>query len=58
LQAFRGIAPVVGRRAGKTDVVELDLADIEHLEVFEHRAISPASKGRAMRDGIALCRLP
>src|SRR5262252_9319408 len=52
-QAFRGIAPVVGWRAGKTDVVELDLADIEHMEVFEHRAISPASKGRALRGGSA-----
>src|SRR5262249_25086052 len=45
-QAFRRIAPVVGRLAGKTDVVELDLADIEHVEVFEHRANSPASKCR------------
>src|SRR5215475_13759049 len=43
-QAFRGIAPVVGGRAGAADIVELDLADIEHMEVFDHRAISPASK--------------
>src|SRR5262249_17417188 len=43
-QAFGGIAPVVGRRAGKADIVELDLADIEHVEVSNHRAISPASK--------------
>ena len=31
-QAFIGIAPVVGRRAGKADIVELDLADIEDVE--------------------------
>src|SRR5262245_66079897 len=43
-QAFRGIAPVVGGRAGKADIVELDLADIEHMEVSDHRTMSPASK--------------
>src|SRR5215475_9682921 len=55
-QAFRGIAPVVGGRAGAADIVELDLADIEHMEVSDHRAISPASKV-GTKAGIAPCKL-
>ena len=35
-QPLVGIAPVVRRRAGKPDVVELDLADIEHVEFADH----------------------
>jgi hypothetical protein len=52
-QALGGIAAVVGRRAGTADIVELDLADIEHMEVSDHRAISPASNDRHCEDGIA-----
>ncbi len=34
-----GIAPLVGRRAGSADGVELDLADIEDVEALDHFAI-------------------
>ena len=31
-----GVAAVVGRRAVEADVVELDLADIEDVELLDH----------------------
>ena len=33
------IAPVVGRRAVEPDVVELDLADIQHVELLDHSVV-------------------
>src|SRR5262249_10227297 len=35
-QPLVGIAPVVGRRTVEPDIVELDLADIEDVEVLDH----------------------
>ena len=35
-EALVGIAPVVGGCAVEADVVEVDLADIEHVEAFDH----------------------
>src|SRR5262245_19572414 len=55
-QAFRGIAPVVGGRAGAADIVEFDLADIEHMEVSDHRAIPPRQRS-ARKTGIAPYKL-
>ena len=37
-QPLVGVAPVVGRRAVEADVVELDLADVEHMEFLIMRA--------------------
>src|SRR5262245_22069526 len=37
-QALVGITPIVGRRAGYSDIVELDLTDIEDVQVPNHRA--------------------
>jgi hypothetical protein len=33
---LKNASPVVGRRAVQADVVELDLADIEHVEFLDH----------------------
>ena len=52
-QPLVGIAPVVGRRAGKPDIVELDLADIEDVEVLDHRAVPRIARTFAG----TLCRL-
>src|SRR5262245_46534100 len=41
-QALVGVTPIVGRRAGYSDIVELDLADIEDVEVSDHRAFPPS----------------
>src|SRR5262245_44738318 len=46
-QALVGIATIVGRRAGYSDIVELDLADIEDVEVSDHRAFPRAIYSRA-----------
>ena len=35
-QPLVGIAAVVGRRAVEPDVVEFDLADVEHMELADH----------------------
>ena len=40
-QALVRIAPVVRRRAVEADIVELDLADVEHVEFLDHRAAQP-----------------
>src|SRR5438105_1984362 len=37
------IATLVGRRAGKPDVVELDLTDIEYVKFVDHRASAHGS---------------
>jgi hypothetical protein len=37
-QALVRIAPLVRRRAVAPDIVELDLADIEHVKFLDHRA--------------------
>ena len=37
-EALVRVAAVVGRGAVETDVVEVDLADIEDVEAFDHRA--------------------
>src|SRR5262245_58110161 len=42
-QALVGITPIVGGRAGYSDIVELDLADIEDVEVPDHRAFPPSA---------------
>ena len=38
-QPLVGIAALIGRRAGEADIVELDLADIEHVELFDHGVV-------------------
>ena len=45
-QALVGIAALVGRRAVETDIVELDLADIENVEVSDHASFPPGSTAR------------
>jgi len=37
------VAPGVGGRALHPDVLELDLADVEHVESLDHRAVHPPS---------------
>src|SRR5439155_20566594 len=37
-QPFGGVTSFISGRAGPTDVVELDLSDIEHVEVSDHRS--------------------
>ena len=37
-QPFGGVASFISGRAGPADVVELDLSDIEHVEVSDHRS--------------------
>ena len=39
-QPLVGIAPVIGGRAVEPDVVELDLADVEDVELLDH-GLSP-----------------
>ena len=39
-QPLIGVATVIGRRARKADIVELDLADIEDVEALDHGAAS------------------
>jgi hypothetical protein len=41
-QPFVGVTPVVGRGTVAADIVELDLADIEHMEFRDH-ALRPAA---------------
>ena len=35
-EALVRVAPLVGRRAAEADVVEVDLADVEDVEAFDH----------------------
>ena len=42
-EAVVGIAAVVRRRAVEADVVEVDLADIEDVEAFDHGCADPVS---------------
>ena len=44
-EALVGIAAVVGGRAVEADIVELDLADIEDVEAFDHVTRSPSDAG-------------
>ena len=46
-QPLVGIAPVVGRRAVQPDIVQLDLADIEHVEFPDHALRPGGCRGRA-----------
>ena len=38
-EAFAGVAAVVGGRAVFADIVELDVADIEGMEAFDHGGV-------------------
>jgi hypothetical protein len=53
-QALVRIAPLVRRRAVAADIVELDLADIEHVEFPDHRASTHLSQTR----NLAANRIP
>ena len=53
-QPLVGIKPLVGRRAGHADIVELDLADIKHMEFFDHGFSSPAFFTRPMTQSLTL----
>src|SRR5256884_1794245 len=42
-QPLVAVAPGVRRRAFRPDVLQLDLADVERVESFDHRAVHPPS---------------
>src|SRR3989442_1403882 len=42
-QPLVAVAPGVRRRALRSDVLQLDLADVERVESFDHRAVHPPS---------------
>ena len=52
------IAPLVGRRALQPDVLELDLADVQHVEPFDHRScpLLPGPEYRLRRGQVKAAR--
>ena len=42
-QPLVAVAPGVGRRALQPDVLQLELADVEHVDSLDHRAVHPPS---------------